>query len=232
MAALSVIIPALNEEQYIERTLIALRKQTLKDFEIIVKDGESKDKTIGIAEKHADNVISKRDISAGDARNQGARCANGNVLVFVDADTELPPYMLERVSNLMKNNRNIVGGSCRKVPSDENILNRLIYEFVNISTFLSFYLRIGGAHGNFMYMKKSIFREIGGFNPKIKVAEEQELVRRAMRFGRFEFFLDSCVLESPRRIKKWGKLKLYMAWLIGTFKSFKIWKNQSYERVR
>ncbi len=51
MTDLSVIIPAFNEEQCIERTLIALRNQTLKDFEIIVKDGESRDKTVGIAEK-------------------------------------------------------------------------------------------------------------------------------------------------------------------------------------
>jgi glycosyltransferase involved in cell wall biosynthesis len=232
MTDLSVIIPAFNEEQYIERTLIALRKQTLKDFEIIVKDGESRDKTVGIAEKHADNVISKRDASAADARNQGASCAKGDVLVFVDADTQLPPYALETVAKLMKTNKDVVGGSCRKIPDDRNILNRLMYELVNISTFLSFYLRIGGAHGNCMYIKKSVFRKIGGFNPKIKVAEEQELVRRAMRFGKFAFLLDLCVLENSRRIKKWGKLKLYMSWLFGTFKSFKIWKKQVYEKVR
>jgi glycosyltransferase involved in cell wall biosynthesis len=232
MMDLSVIIPAFNEEQYIEKTLIALRNQTLKDFEIIVKDGESRDKTVGIAEKHADNVISKRDVSVGDARNQGASCAKGNVLVFVDADTQLPPYALERVVKLMKTNKDVVGGSCRKILDDGNILNRLMYELVNISTFLSFYLRIGGAHGNCMYIKKSVFRKIGGFNPKIKVAEEQELVRRAMRFGKFAFLLDLCVLENSRRIKKWGKLKLYMSWLIGTFKSFKIWEKQTYEKVR
>jgi len=232
MTKLSVIIPAFNEEQCIEKTLIALRKQTLKDFEIIVKDGESRDKTVGIAGKHADNVISKRDVSVGDARNQGASCANGNVLVFVDADTQLPPYALERFVKLMKTNKDVVGGSCRKILDDGNILNRLMYELVNISTFLSFYLRIGGAHGNCMYIKKSVFRKIGGFNPKIKVAEEQELVRRAMRFGKFAFLLDLCVLENSRRIKKWGKLKLYMSWFIGTFKSFRIWEKQTYEKVR
>jgi glycosyltransferase involved in cell wall biosynthesis len=232
MPSLSVIIPAFNEEHYIERTLLALRKQTLKDFEIIVKDGESRDKTVGIAEKHADNVISKRDVSVGDARNQGASCANGDVLVFVDADTQLPPRALERVAKLMKANENVIGGSCRKVPDGENILNRLMYELVNISTFLSFYLHIGGAHGNCMYIKKNVFRKIGGFNPKIKVAEEQEFVRRAMRFGKFAFLLDLCVLENSRRIKQWGKLKLYMSWFIGTFKSFKIWKKQVYEKVR
>ncbi len=132
----------------------------------------------------------------------------------------------------MKTNKDVVGGSCRKIPDDGNILSRLMYELVNISTFLSFYLRIGGAHGNCMYIKKSVFRKIGGFNPKIKVAEEQELVRRAMRFGKFAFLLDLCVLENSRRIKQWGKLKLYMSWLFGTFKSFKIWEKQVYAKVR
>ncbi|UCE15891.1 MAG: hypothetical protein JSV12_08545, partial [Candidatus Bathyarchaeota archaeon] len=68
--------------------------------------------------------------------------------------------------------------------------------------------------------------------PKIKVAEEQELVRSAMRFGKFIFLLDMCVWESPRRIREWGRLKLYVTWLIGTYSSFKIWGKQMYEQVR
>jgi len=231
MATLSVIIPAFNEEKYIAKTLRALRNQTIKDFEIIIKDGKSSDRTVEIAKKHADEVISERDLSAADARNQGARYANGDILVFVDADTELPPYALERFANLMKN-ADLVGGSCRKVPDGGDVLNRFIYEFVNLSTFFSPYLRVGGAHGNCMFIRKSIFNKIGGFNPKIRVAEEQELVRNAMKFGKFIFLLDMCVSESPRRIREWGRLKLYVTWLIGTYSSFKVPAKQIYEKIR
>jgi len=231
MMRLSVIIPAFNEEKYIAKTLRALRRQTIRDFEIIVKDGKSRDRTVEIAKKHADKVISKRDFSAADARNQGASYANGDILVFVDADTELPPYALERFVDLVKND-DVVGGSCRKVPEGGDVLNRLVYEFVNVSVFFSPYLRVGGAHGNCMFIRRRVFNEIGGFNPKIRVAEEQELVRSAMRFGKFVFLLDMCVLESPRRIREWGRMKLYVTWLIGTFSSFKVWGKQMYEKVR
>jgi len=231
MVKFSVIIPAFNEEKYIAKTLTALRRQTINDFEIIVKDGGSKDRTVEIANRHADKVISRRDFSAADARNQGASYANGDILVFVDADTELPSYALERIAELMKNN-DVVGGSCRKVPEGGDVLNRLTYELVNVSTFFSPYLRVGGAHGNCMFIRKNAFNEIGGFNPKIKVAEEQELVRSAMKFGKFVFLLDMCVLESPRRIRQWGRLKLCATWFIGTYSSFKIWGNQMYEKVR
>ena len=231
MVSFSVIVPAYNEEKYIARTLTALRRQTIKDFEIIVKDGNSSDRTVEIAREHADKVISEIDFSAADARNQGASCANGDILVFVDADTELPPYMLERFAELMKND-GVVGGSCKKVPEGGDVLNRLIYELVNLSVFFSPYFRVGGAHGNCMFIRRSVFNEVGGFNPKIKIAEEQEFVRSAMRFGKFIFLLDMCVLESPRRIREWGRMKLYLTWLVGTFSSFKVWDNQTYEKVR
>lgn len=231
MVMFSVIVPTSNEEKTIGNTLKALKNQTFKDFEIIVKDGRSTDTTIKIANKYADKIVCKGDFSAADARNQGADYAKGIFLVFVDADTELPRDTLERFAQLIQN-REIIGGSCRKIPQDGDLIDRMIYEFVNISTFFSYYLHIGGAHGNCMLIRKSVFKAIDGFNPKIRIAEEQELVRKARKFGKFAFLLDIYVFESARRIQAWGKLKLYITWLIGTFRSFKVSKKQEYEKVR
>lgn len=231
MVTFSIIIPAFNEEKTVEKTLKALKNQTFKDFEIIVKDGGSTDRTVELAKKYADKIVCKSDFSAADARNQGADYAKGIFLVFVDADTELPRDTLERFAQLIQN-KEIVGGSCRKIPQDGDLIDRMIYEFVNISTFFSYYLHIGGAHGNCMLIRKSVFNAIDGFNPKIKIAEEQELVRKARKFGKFAFLLDIGVFESARRIQAWGKLKLYITWLIGTFRSFRVSKNQGYEKVR
>ena len=75
MVKLSVVVPTYNEEKYIEKTLQALRKQTFTDFEIIVKDGGSKDQTVEIAEKFADKTVPLPDSSAADALNQGSRYA-------------------------------------------------------------------------------------------------------------------------------------------------------------
>lgn len=231
MVRISVIVPAYNEANYIRKMLTSVKRQVFRDFEIIVKDGESSDSTIMIAKKFADKIISSKDISVSDARNYGAKYAEGNVLVFVDADTVLPPNLLQEIAEVMEN-EHVVGGSCRKLPGNRSILDRIVYEFVNISTHLSIYLHVGGAHGNCFFIRNRIFKRVGGFNPRIKIAEEQELVRKAMKFGDFVFFLDRYVTEHPRRIQKWGRLKLYTTWLIGTLRSFKAREKQTYEKVR
>jgi len=231
MAKLSVIVPAFNEARYIGKTLLALRKQTIKDLEIIVKDGESPDETVAVAKRFADNVISCRDSSVAQARNEGAKHASGDLLVFVDADTILPPNMLERFLELMKN-REIIGGSCRKIPQNRDVLDRIMYEFVNLSTFLCSLFGVGGAHGNCMLVRKDVFERIGGFNPKILVAEEQDLVRRAVKFGKFVFLLGLSVAENPRRVRRWGRLRLYFAWLAGMLRSFRAGGKPDYERIR
>lgn len=231
MVKFSVIVPAYNEEKYIQKTLQVLREQTYANFEVIVKDGKSRDRTAKIAKQFADKVISASDSSAADARNQGAHHAHGDVLVFMDADTLLPTDAFERFVKLMSG-ENIVGVSCRKVPQNGDILDRAMYEFVNFSTFASCKMRLGGAHGNCMLVRRSVFERIGGFNPDIIVAEEQDLVRRAMKFGRYLFLLDFNVVENPRRLQKWGRFRLYIAWLIGMVTSFRIGKKQKYEKVR
>lgn len=228
---MSVIVPAYNEAKYIHETLLSLQKQTFKNFEIIVKDGESLDETTKIARKYADKVISLRDVSVADARNQGVEYANGSILVFVDADTVLPSNALQKIVDLMEDDT-MTGGSCRKILSSKNFLDNLVYGFVNASTYVGSCLRIGGAHGNCMFIRKKIFEKTGGFNPRILIAEEQELFRKAIKFGKFVFLLDLCVMEHPRRIRKWGRLKLYITWFLGTLFSFKVKEKQNYEKVR
>ena len=231
MVRFSIVVPAYNEEKYIDKTLKALKNQTFTDLEIIVKDGKSRDRTVKMAKKLADKVISVQDRSAADARNQGARHAEGEILVFMDADTFLPPQTLDRFNKLM-DNEHVVGVSCRKVPQSSNLLDHLLYEFVNLSTFVSSKMRLGGAHGNCMLIRKSVFEKSGGFNPNIIVAEEQELVRRASKFGRYVFLLNFYVVENPRRLQRWGRMRLYMAWFTGMFRSFMAGKKQRYEKVR
>ncbi|HKZ93424.1 MAG TPA: glycosyltransferase [Candidatus Bathyarchaeia archaeon] len=231
MVKFSIVIPAYNEEKYIRKTLQVLRKQTYTDYEVIVKDGKSQDRTARTSKELADTVISASDRSAADARNQGARHVHGEILVFMDADTFLPFDALERFAKLMKD-ESVVGVSCRKIPQSGGIIDRVMYEFVNFSTFASSKLRLGGAHGNCMLIRRSIFKQIGGFNPNIIVAEEQELVRRALRFGRYLFLLDFYVVENPRRLQKWGRLRLYVAWLTGMWTSFRARQRRRYEKVR
>src|SRR5208283_3947011 len=84
----SVIIPTWNEENYLERCLMSLKRQSLKDpFEVIVVDGGSSDRTLEIAHKFTQDVLVLPGKPVGAARNIGASRATGNLLAFLDADT-------------------------------------------------------------------------------------------------------------------------------------------------
>src|SRR5271169_140686 len=82
----SVIIPALNEEKYINYPISGLKKQSNKDFETIVVDGGSDDKTKEIVGDNAKFIVYMKK-GAGAGRNGGAAASNGKILVFIDADT-------------------------------------------------------------------------------------------------------------------------------------------------
>jgi len=86
---ISIIVPALNEENNIERCLKSLKNQYFTDaeYEIIVVDGNSKDKTVKIATNYADKVVYQKSGGIGGARRDGADASVGNILVFTDADT-------------------------------------------------------------------------------------------------------------------------------------------------
>lgn len=97
---ISVVIPAYNEEWYVRFALKSLRKQTIarKDFEIIVVDNASTDRTSGVAKAYgADIVISEPRQGTNFARRAGYCASNGEIVAFLDADCIAPPRWLERI---------------------------------------------------------------------------------------------------------------------------------------
>ena len=90
---ISIIVPTLNEEKILAKTLSKLKELTVCDYEIIVTDGKSTDNTIAIAKRYADKVVentSGKRQTIGEGRNMGADVAKGEYLVFMDADVEIP----------------------------------------------------------------------------------------------------------------------------------------------
>ena len=81
---LSIIIPTLNEENYLPLLLESIKKQNFKSYEIIVADAGSTDRTIEIAKNHGCKITSGG--LPAKARNQGAKIAKGDLLLFSDAD--------------------------------------------------------------------------------------------------------------------------------------------------
>jgi glycosyltransferase involved in cell wall biosynthesis len=188
MKSLSVIVPALNEEKYIASTLKSLAEQTCKEFELIVKDGLSVDNTVDIAKEYADLVISKRDTSIGNARNQGARYAKGDVIVFVDADTSLDKNALELIAEDF-NLYDIVLLLPKYGPNEEDI-RFLPQTKKQVSTFLIEFENFWRHYvdkfcgGLFMPVQSSAFKRIGGFDRRLRCSEDIEISYRLRRVGK------------------------------------------------
>lgn len=127
MTKVSIIIPTFNEEKVISNCLNSLLEQTLKDFEIILVDDGSTDKTLHLVKtfKEKDKrvkILSQPHKGPGPARNLGASIATGEILVFVDSDMTFAPIFLEKLIEPIE--RGVAKGTFSKdelVANNENI---------------------------------------------------------------------------------------------------------------
>ena len=204
---LSVIIPTLNEEQYLPRLLDSLEKQTYKDFEIIVSDSNSQDTTVTIAKNRGCRVIIGDKIkNPGMARNQGATVASGDILLFLDADVSMLPEFIENFISEFKRK-----GSSVAIPSTEPVFNefknKVITSLVNFNSWFFQAIRPIG-FGYCLLVKRDIFEKIGGFNEKIRLGEDVDFVRRAVEHGTFHYLAKPVLKVSFRRFEHEGYMKM------------------------
>lgn len=192
----SVVIPAFNEELVIVETLVSLKEQNYQPIEIIVAvDSRSKDKTFQIAQKYADKAlyVSKRGASA--ARNLGAKVAQGTYLMFLDADTTVSKNLIGNgVESL---NKGYAGGFARVIYETKSPKIKLIEAIQN------FFLGQGKPfYVQSFYTTKEFFQKSGGWNEKIRLGEEVDILRRIANFGRLKYDSASSIRTSPRRFIK------------------------------
>jgi glycosyltransferase involved in cell wall biosynthesis len=205
MVSISVIIPTLNEAKFLARLLHSLKKQTFKDFEIVVSDSKSADKTIEIAKRYkVAKIVSGPRKGPGAGRNLGAKKATGEILLFCDADVILRPDMLKVIINTM-NDKKIVGGSALTAPFDGNKFDKSLFKIINQLRLISANTPNVLASGFFCFYRKKIFDKLKGFNTKLAYCEDYDLAKRASRYGKF-VLLNKEVKMSVRRYKSKGYL--------------------------
>lgn len=113
MPKVSIIVPVYNVEEYLDRSIDSLKKQTLGDIEIILVNDGSIDRSLEICKKHAKEdkrikVIDKINEGVSSARNKGIEIATGEYIGFVDADDWVEPEMYENMySCIIKGNADI-----------------------------------------------------------------------------------------------------------------------------
>ncbi len=222
---ISIIFPTLNEEPVIGRSIEKIKsKMVVVPYEIIVSDGKSTDKTVEIARQGADKVVeykgtARQNIAMG--RNAGARVAEGEYLVFMDADSQIedPDVFFTKALARFENNPTLVALTARlKVyPSDETFSDKIIW------TLLAFNLRImnnvfhrGESTGEFQMIRKNIFDSIHGFREDLITREDADMFLRLSKVGRTFWDPELTVFHSGRRAHKIGWPKLLKSWMLNT----------------
>jgi len=212
---ISVIIPTLEEERYIGKTLACLVK-FIPEIEIIVIDGGSRDKTVKIARRYTEKVFRTSEKGISKAKNLGAEHAQGDILVFLDADVTVPDDFLLKVYRVFQN-PDILGTTCNIMPARPKLFEFVYFTFLNLLIHFSikalpktkFKL---GSRGEFFAVRTKEFRKIGGFLEKIACLEDFDITFRLFEFRKFEFAKDLIVYESLRRVRKLGLLKILRVW--------------------
>ena len=211
MVRFSIIIPTLNEEHYVPKLLDDLANQEFRDFEVIIVDGRSKDKTVQKTlefEYKIPNLkileSNKRNVAY--QRNLGAKNATGKYILFFDADTRLPAYFLEGVKYKTTLTGAEIFTSWCKVDSDKSA-DRMIERYMNISNEIGHAVEFPMALGAFIGITKTGFKKTNGFDVNAVPLEDGKFVRTAYAKGlKYALFRDPKFIYSLRRFRAIGKL--------------------------
>jgi S1-C subfamily serine protease len=206
---LSIIIPTLNEEKYLPILLSQIKKQNFKDYEIIVADAGSTDKTVEIAKSFGCKVVKGGLPAKG--RNEGAKVAKGDIFLFMDADNiYLPDGFLEKLISEFE--RRNLGVASFPIYPKGNLIDKIFYFLYH--KFVEIFQNWTAFAFNSLLIRREIFEKIGGFDEKVVFAEDHDLVKRAAKISKFGFIKTEPVLTSPRRFERDGRLKTYGKYLL------------------
>jgi len=176
---LSIVIPAFNEEKVLADTLqriVRAMNESIFDtaeFEMIVCDNNSTDRTAAIAESFGARVVFEERNQISLARNRGAQKAIGDWLLFIDADSYPNSELLNDVHELILQNEYAGGGSTMVFSGQNTKRASFVLALVNI------WMRVANfAAGAFFLCKAKDFLEVGGFNTSLYASEEIDLAKK------------------------------------------------------
>lgn len=179
---ISVIIPAYNEEDVIERCIKSILEQDYKNYEVIVVDNNSTDntqKTVKSLRNKKVKLVEEKKKGVSNARNKGARVAKGNILFFLDADEYLEPNALKNTEKLIKEYDPDTIRYQRRVLKPDSWKRIWVYK----------YLGSWGVHKGTRWrqstscpyiMKKEVLDKIGGFKDRAYYFQDELLAQEML----------------------------------------------------
>lgn len=215
---ISFIIPAFNEERFLPATIASIHHAVKgMRYEILVVNDNSSDQTASVAEAAGARVINVAHRQIAATRNSGARSAQGNIFIFIDADTLINESVIRKSLDAIHSGA-VGGGSSVKfdkpIPTYAKILLPVCLFIFKIVKF---------AAGCFIFGRRDAFETAGGFNETMFGAEEIAMSRALKRQGRFVILNDS-VVTSGRKMRShsgWEILKVFSRLLVRGTKSMR-----------
>lgn len=211
---ISIIIPTYNEEASITTCLESLSHQTLDrdEYELIVVDGNSKDRTCELARAYADEVMIQTSKKVGGARNDGVLRAEGDIIATTDADCIIPSDWLEIIKSDFESH-NIVQLYGTVYPIEEGIKHKISIMGANTFSRIGYYTRtlyytLGC---NTAFDKKAFIK--AGMYRCIDAGDDLEIARRMQKIGRVMLDDRMKVGFSMRRFQQFGTIKSVYEWL-------------------
>jgi glycosyltransferase involved in cell wall biosynthesis len=204
---LSIVIPAFNEEGYLGETLASLNRastalQGSLTTEIIVVDNNSNDSTADIARALGATLARETQHNIAKIRNAGATLSNGDVLVFVDADTIVPDKLLTHIVEAMSDDT-CFGGA---IDTDYRPMKLTVQAYLQIWRIIG---KLSGmAQGATQFCRKDVFFTLKGYDETLLMGEDVDFYWHLKRFakrqnGSIVFIDDVRVVPSTRRFDQW-----------------------------
>ncbi len=200
---ISVVIPALNEESHLEKTLQSITKQE-GDYEFFVVDGGSSDNTVTIAKRYTTVINSLRGRAI--QMNTGAKACSGDILLFLHADTILPDNAFREIRKRMKDDA-VAGGSFY-IAFDADTF---ILKGVSFITRFNFRLFHFGDQG--IFVRRTVFQTLQGYK-EMPIMEDYDFYKRLGKQGKV-ILIRMPVISSARRFVRKGVIRqLFMNKLV------------------
>ncbi len=214
---LSIIIPTYNEEEYLPVLLDSIKKQNFEDYEVIIADANSTDKTREIASEYG-CIITEGGMPAV-GRNNGAKIAKGEYLLFLDSDLKLTDdYLRDTVYEFQMERLGIAITQMKALSkkSEDQLLHYLANQFmIGVEK-----IKPHGAGCYGIIAKKELHEKCGGFNEDLTFGEDSDYIKRLGKVERFKVLRKPRIGVSTRRLEEEGIDTLIRQYGKSTFNDF------------